>query len=237
MKLPESTATVRSRGSSVVQPDRQRAGVDARRRWSGRRTARRASGSGRDRPRECVGPPAGARRDDPEEVRGRRGDVAEHAQVDRPVRAEARGVEVDLHHVRPGPISAPWRVVHMFRAQPQPTTRSASRSARRPAARRSRRRSRATTGSPANRPVRHGPGREQRAGVRRPSSSAARDAAARAPRPATNTGRSAVSSRASPKSSSIPQRWWTGRGPPVTAGRGTSPVPGHFLRPARPAGG
>ena len=110
--------------------------------------------------------------------------------VDRLVRAERVGVEVDLDdRRRPGRSAGRAAVVHMFSAQPQPTTQVGAGDQLGGQRR----------GEPAGdverprvagkSPLRHRRGGQQRAAPPRPASSDLGAARARAPRPAMNTGR------------------------------------------------
>ncbi len=119
--------------------------------------------------------------------------------------------------VAPGPTSARWRVVHMFRAQPHPTTRSdasissaASGDAKPPD-------TSSDHGLPANRPL--ATALVASSAPVCPASSSSSRRAPRAPRPATNTGASAASSSAAKRSISPSAMLRTG--PPEA---GTAPT-------------
>ena len=124
--------------------------------------------------------------------------------------------------VAPGPTSARWRVVHMFRAQPHPTTRSdasissaASGDAKPPD-------TSSDHGLPANRPL--ATALVASSAPVCPASSSSSRRAPRAPRPATNTGASAASSSAA-KRSITPSAMLMAR----SAGGRDDTVLGHLL--------
>ena len=128
MKLPESMQTVRSAGSrssSAIDSVRGsiRSAVDA----SSNGTSRQRSRAG-EPPADVVGAVARSRG----QLSARADAVAATSPATprsiAPVRAEGVGLDIDLHDGRVRRRSArPWRIVHMFSAQPQPTIRSAPR--------------------------------------------------------------------------------------------------------------
>ena len=192
MKLPESTATIRSAGRIVVQSRGEHPRVD--RRSSDRssygtslhRASRGDRGSGR---RRCG---TRSRRTPPRPVDVRRGgrDVADHT---RGRSAGARRARRPRGRPGPpcavGPISVPCRVVHMFSAQPQPTTRSASRISSAASGEANPPEMPSDERSPANSPLATAEVASS-APERRAERRATRGPAPRAPRPATKTGRS-----------------------------------------------
>ena len=229
MKCPESTATVRSSGSSAssaiesVRGSRRPsvAGVLERRR---RATSRRRSRSrpGRRRGRRCS---ARRRRAAPRAVAAASPTTR---GVHRPVRAERLLVEVDLHDLgAAGDQRAVARRPAGQRRRRTPARGRTPRSAARRSARRSRRRSRPPTASPANSPW---PIAEvaSTAPIASPSaSSGSRAPASTAPRPAMMTGRraAAISSATSATASgdgagACGSAQQAGRG---AAGRGLAP--------------
>ena len=231
MKLPESTATTRSAGSrSSRSRVRVRGSMQAARRSrSSYGTLAPAGDPRRDPAPDLVGAIAGCR--------GVRQPIGEGAGGERRRRRgrrrsarrcapSASTVSSTWTTVAPGAISVPWRIVHMFRAQPHPTMRSAPRIS-------------SAAGGEAKPPETSsdqwvvveqalGHGRRPPAAHRRRAATSRSSATERrgAPRPATNTGRCG---RAAPRwpaarrrpigRASLPARVALGRSAAASTGR------------------
>ena len=240
MKLPESTATIRSRGQQVVERDRQRARVDPLRPSTCRRTARRASGPrAAIRPRDLVG--AGSRRVAPaERVSDRR--ARSRATSPSTPRSTGRcapsasGVEVDLHDRGVRRRSA-CRAASSTCSARSPSRRRGRRrrSARRPAARRSRRRRPSDHGLPCEQAL--APRPRSRA-ARRTRSASARRLAAPARRARRGRRRTPAARAAASSAGELARRRRRRAGPAPAGGhRGQRRTSGGRSRPARPAAG